>query len=163
MKNFEIFNSKVKMMAMSIIFTGSLISCEVPSAEQVLAAPEQRQEVMQQIASSPEMAAEMIDTLMNHEAGRQMMAGNQQLMRQMMQDREAMNQMMQNNPELRNDMMNSMMNDRQMMGNMMQMMNQRGMMSDECLQSSMGMMNGNGMMMDRDSMMPGDQNHMGGK
>lgn len=51
------------------------------------------------------------------------------------------------------------MSNRQTMSNMMQMMNQRGMMSDECLQSLMGWMNENGMMMDENSM-HGDGGHM---
>ena len=42
-------------------------------------------------------------------------------------------------------MMQSIMKDGKMMGNMMQMMHEKGMMSDDCMNSSMKMMNDKGM------------------
>lgn len=158
MKNFGKMKQNIKILAITTLLIGSLESC-TQSTVQVLADPEHREEVMQLIANDSAMATEMINTMMNTEESRQMMEANQEMTTTMMGDQQMMAEMMENDPELRSTMMHSMMNNGQMMGHMMQMMNQRGMMSDECLESSMGMMNESGMMMN-DDRMHGDGSHM---
>lgn len=147
MKKSKIIKSTATIIAIGMVFIGTMVGCQVPSAEKVLAEPAQRQEVMQSIASDGELAAQMIDTMLNHQESRSLMAGNERMIKLMLEDQQTMSQVMMDNPELRNNMMNTLMNNREMMSNM-------------SMQASMGMMEEGGMMMEQDSMMHENSGNM---
>ena len=107
---------------------------------------ETKDKVFSAILDDHEMMTEFMNKMMSNEHAMMMMQGNKDMMGMMMKGGDMM-QMMQGNPEMMHNMMNSMMKDGNMMAHMMQMMNQEGMMSDECLQSWTQMMKDKGMPM----------------
>ena len=107
---------------------------------------ETKDKVFSAILDDHEMMTEFMNKMMSNEHAMMMMQGNKDMMGMMMKGGDMM-QMMQGNPEMMHNMMNSMMKDGNMMAHMMQMMNQEGMMSDECLQSCTQMMKDKGMPM----------------
>ena len=84
--------------------------------------------------------------MMGNEHAKMMLQGNKDL-QGMMMSADNMMQMMKDNPSTMHNMMSAMMKDGPMMAHMMQMMSQGGMMSEDCMHSSMMMMQGKGMNM----------------
>ncbi|MDF1864638.1 MAG: hypothetical protein P1U70_07380 [Saprospiraceae bacterium] len=117
------------------------ISCNNSvSIDQLLQNETTRQQVFDKITADHNMMTDFMETMMNSEHAKMMMKGH-----------EGMKNMMMGNGN-----MMEMMKDGKMMGHMMQMMNQEGMMSEECMQSCMKMMRDKGM--DMDNMTEGDSN-----
>jgi outer membrane murein-binding lipoprotein Lpp len=132
-----------------IIFGGLLLltSCSNnANIDKLLQNETTRQEVFNKIASNKDMMSGFMNVMMNNESSKMMMMNNKG-MKGMMMDKGNMMQMMNNNPEMMKTMMSNMMKDKNMMGNMMQMMHDKGMMSEECMQSCMKMMGDKGMNM----------------
>ena len=111
-----------------------------------------KDKVFSTILDDHELMTEFMTKMMSNEHAMMMMKGNGDMMSGMMGDGNMM-KMMKGKP----DMMSGMMKDRKMMGHMMQMMQQEGMMSEECVQSCMKMMSDKGMDM---SGMMGDKGMM---
>lgn len=112
---------------------------------------ESKDKVFSAILDDHELMTEFMTKMMSNEHAMMMMKGNHDMMGRMMGDGNMM-QMMKDNPDMMHNMMSGMMKDGQMMGHMMQMMNQEGMMSDECIQSCTKMMADKGMKMDMSMM-----------
>ena len=129
-----------------------LTSCNHPkTTAQVLEDEIQRNEIMHTIANDKEMMTEMSDIMMNSENAKMMMMKNQDMMSTMMGNRG----MMQNNPGMMQGMMGNMMQMAQtdsvmrknmtgmmashkaMMHSMMQTMQEKGIMSPECMKANM--------------------------
>ena len=108
---------------------------------------ETKDKVFSAILDDHEMMTEFMNKMMSNEHAMMMMKGDQKMMGMMMGEGDMM-KMMKDKQEMMNNMMGEMMKDGKMMGNMMQMMQQEGMMSEECMQSCMKMMKDKGMSMD---------------
>ena len=106
--------------------------------------PQTKDKVFSAILDDHETMMEFMNKMMSNEHAMMMMKGNKDMMGMMMKG-DNMMQMMKDNPDMMHNMMSGMMKDGKMMGHMMQMMNQQGMMSDECMQSCMKMMADKGM------------------
>jgi len=115
-----------------------------------------KDQVFAAIIGNHEMMTEFMGKMMSNEHAMMMMKGNTDMMSGMMGDGNMM-KMMKDHPDMMHNMMSGMMKDGKMMGHMMQMMNQEGMMSEECVQSCMKMMSDKGMDM---SGMMGDKGMM---
>ena len=102
-----------------------------------------KDKVFSAILDDHELMTEFMTKMMSNEHAMMMMKGDKGMMGNMMSGGNMMN-MMKDNP----DMMSGMMKDGNMMGHMMQMMNQEGMMSQECMQSCTKMMKDKGISMD---------------
>lgn len=115
--------------------------------------------VFSAILEDHELMTEFMAKMMANEHAMMMMKGNHDMMGKMMGDGNMM-QMMKDNPDMMHNMMSGMMKDGKMMGHMMQMMGDKGMMSEECMQSCKKMMADKGMPMEMDSgTEEGDHNH----
>jgi len=118
---------------------------------------ETRTEIFKSIANNQEFMTEFMEDMQSSDHAIQMMQGNRKLMgnmmegpgmQMMMKDSLMMKNMMQGmmgNMEGHQSMMKEMMKDGKMMGKMMKMMHEKGMMSEDCMQSSMKMMGDKGM------------------
>jgi len=106
--------------------------------------PETRSEIFELIASDHKQMMSFMETMQSNEHAMQMMQGNHMMMGNMMKG-SGMNMMMKDSMMMHN-MMEKIVKDKKMMGNMMQMMNNEGMMSNECMQAMMKTVNGMGMM-----------------
>ncbi|WP_142785824.1 hypothetical protein [Changchengzhania lutea] len=146
---------KILVIVLSAIGLLSLNSCKQESDPQTLMEnPETRTEIFNTITGNHDFMTEFMDNMQRSNHAMQMMQGNKMMMGNMMKgnDMQMMNDstMMKNmmgNKHMMHSMMSEMMNDENMMGNMMQMMNQNGMMSNDCMKSSMKMMGDKGMNM----------------
>ena len=138
-----------------------LTACnQQPSTEAVLKNEEQRHEIMEAIAEDHKLMMEMHQTMMESDHGRMMMQGYENMMKMMMENHGMMKDMMMKNPEMRQQMMQNMMQMMQqdsamqnrmtnmmtghkgMMKGMMKKMHEKGMMSEDCMQSCMKNMEG---------------------
>ncbi|WP_445737228.1 hypothetical protein [Mariniflexile sp.] len=114
----------------------SLNSCKQESDPQALLEnPETRNEVFAAIADNPDYMTEFMDNMQSE--GMQMMMKDSMMVKNMM-----------GNKPMMHSMMNEMMKDGKMMGNMMEMMHEKGMMSEECMESCKNMMGEKGMDME---------------
>lgn len=105
---------------------------------------ESKDKVFSAIMDDHETMTEFKNKMMSNEQAMMVMKGDKDMMGKMMGDGNMMN-MMKDNPDMMQNMMSGMMKDGKMMGHMMQMMNQEGMMSEECMQSCTKMMTDKGM------------------
>lgn len=121
----------------------------------ILENPETRTEIFDSIANNQKFMTEFMEDMQGSDHAMQMMQGNKKMMgsmmhgegmTMMMKDSMMMNGMM-GNMEGRQFMMNGMMNDGKMMQNMMKMMHEKGMMSEDCMESCTKMMGDKGMNM----------------
>lgn len=110
---------------------------------------ESKDKVFTAILDDHELMTEFMTKMMTSEHAMMMMKGNHDMMGKMMGEGNMM-QMMKDSPNMMHNMMSGMMKDGQMMGHMMQMMNQEGLMSDECMKSCTKMMAEKGVTMDTD-------------
>lgn len=140
------------LAAITLLWMGCGQQADVNS---MLKNAESKDKVFTAIVEDHELMTEFMNKMMTNEHAMMMMKGNKDMMGNMMGDGKMM-KMMKDNP----DMMGEMMKDGKMMGRMMQMMNQEGMMSEECMQSCTKMMADKGMPMDMGKgTEEGDHNH----
>ncbi len=123
----------------------SLNSCnQKTDLKEMLQNPETRSEVIKTISENRDYMVEFMDNMPNNQQAMQMMQGNKKMMGAMMQGAGG-TQMMMKDSTMMHSMMNGMMSDGKMMGTMMKMMHQKGMMSEDCMESCTKMMGDKGM------------------
>lgn len=141
---------KKTMIILLTIGLVSLTSCEQKTdPNTMLENSETRTELFDAIASNHNHMTEFMENMQGNDHAMQMMQGNQRMMGNMMQG-EGMQMMMKDSMMMNNimgnkQMMNGMMNDGKMMGTMMKMMHEKGMMSEDCMESCSKMMGEKGM------------------
>ncbi|MGV8813527.1 MAG: hypothetical protein ACOH2D_05385 [Gelidibacter sp.] len=149
---------KTLTIILSMIGLLSLNSCKQETDPQAfMESPETRSEVFNAITQNDDYMDEFMESMHNNEHTMQMMQGNKKMMGSMMKG-EGMQMMMKDSMMMKNmmhgmmgnmegsqSMMNGMMNDGKMMETMMKMMHEKGLMSKDCMQSSMQMMGDKGM------------------
>lgn len=136
---------KTLVIFLSIVGLISLSSCnqQADDPQAVLENPETRTEVFNAITENHDYMTEFMESMHGNQHAIQMMQGNKKMMGTMMQG-EGM-QMMMKDSTMMHSMMNGMMNDGKMMGTMMKMMHEKGMMSEDCMESCSKMMSEKGM------------------
>jgi hypothetical protein len=149
MKNKFFFTAIISVLLLTISCNNSV------NINQLLQNETSRQQVFEKIAANHEMMTGFMKVMMNDEHAKMMMKGHDGMKKMMMGDGDMM-KMMKDNPDMMHNMMSGMMKDGKMMGHMMEMMNQEGMMSEECMETCMKMMGDKGMDMDKISE---DDNH----
>jgi len=131
---------KTLLIVLSAVGLLSLNSCKQETNTQALMEnPETRTEVFNAISKNHDYMTEFMESMHDNQHAMQMMQGNKKMMSSMMQG-EGMQMMMKDST-----MMHSMMNDGKMMGTMMKMMHEKGMMSEDCMESCSKMMGEKGM------------------
>lgn len=147
---------KALTIILSMIGLVSLNSCtQETNPQAVLENPETRTEVFNDIAQNDDYMTEFMENMHNNPQAMQMMQGEG--MQMMIKDSTMMKNMMDNKPMM-NSMMNRMINDGKMMGTMMKMMHEKGMMSEDCMESCSKMMGEKGMDM-QNMNSPNKQDH----
>ena len=146
--NLKSIEMKILIIILSAIGFLSLNSCNQktdPSA--MLENSETRTELFDAIASNHDYMTEFMGNMQGNNHAMQMMQGNKKIMgtvmqgggmKMMMKDSMMMKNMVQGitgNMQGRQSMMNEMMKDGKMMGNMIKMMHEKGMMSEDCMES----------------------------
>lgn len=135
---------KALTIILSMIGLVSLNSCtQETNPQAVLENPETRTEVFNAISKNHDYMTEFMESMHDNQHAMQMMQGNKKMMSSMMQG-EGM-QMMMKDSTMMHSMMDGMMNDGKMMGTMMKMMHEKGMMSEDCMESCSKMMGEKGM------------------
>jgi len=135
---------KTLLIVLSVAGLLSLSSCKQETDSQALLEnPNSRTEVFNAITKNHKYMTEFMERMQGSEHAMQMMQGNKKMMGSMMQG-EGM-QMMMKDSTMMHSMMNGMMNDGKMMGTMMKMMHEKGMMSEDCMESCSKMMGEKGM------------------
>tara|TARA_R100000353_G_scaffold26399_3_gene22425 strand:+ start:20883 stop:21362 length:480 start_codon:yes stop_codon:yes gene_type:complete len=135
---------KTLLIVLSAVGLLSLNSCKQETNTQALMEnPETRTEVFNAISKNHDYMTEFIESMHDNQHAMQMMQGNKKMMSSMMQG-EGM-QMMMKDSTMMHSMMDGMMNDGKMMGTMMKMMHEKGMMSEDCMESCSKMMGEKGM------------------
>ncbi|MCG2418799.1 hypothetical protein K8089_07175 [Aequorivita sp. F47161] len=135
---------KALTIILSMIGLVSLNSCtQETNPQAVLENPETRTEVFNDIAQNDDYMTEFMESMHDNQHAMQMMQGNKKMMSSMMQG-EGM-QMMMKDSTMMHSIMDGMMNDGKMMGTMMKMMHEKGMMSEDCMESCSKMMGEKGM------------------
>ena len=138
---------KTLLIVLSAIGLLSLNSCKQETDPLALMEnPETRTEVFNAITKNHDYMTEFMESMHGNQHAMQMMQGNKKMMGSMMQG-EGM-QMMMTDSTMMHSMMNGMMNDGKMMGTMMKMMHEKGMMSEDCMESCSKMMSEKGMDME---------------
>jgi DNA-dependent RNA polymerase auxiliary subunit epsilon len=129
------------LMAIGFI---SLTSCvQKTDTDALLGNTATRTELFKAIANNDNYMIEFMDNIEGNNQAMQMMTGNQKIMGSMMKD-PRMQMMMMNDSMMSMNRMKSMMKNgmgMKHMKHMMQMMHSEGMMSKDCMNSSMKMMN----------------------
>ena len=116
----------------------SLNSCkQVTNPQALMESPETRTEVFNTIIQNDDYMTEFMQNMQGNNQAMQMMQGNKVIMNMMMEG-EGMNMMKDSTMTM--NMMHSMMKDGKMMNHMMQMMHEKGMMSEDCMESCKNMM-----------------------
>ncbi|MBF31348.1 MAG: hypothetical protein CL529_09260 [Aequorivita sp.] len=142
---------KTLLIVLSAIGLLSLNSCKQETDPLALMEnPETRTEVFNAITKNHDYMTEFMESMHGNQHAMQMIQGNKKMMGTMMQG-EGM-QMMMKDSTMMHSMMNGMMNDGKMMGTMMKMMHEKGMMSEDCMESCKNMMGEKGMDMQRMNM-----------
>ena len=123
----------------------TMYSCnQKPDVNKMLENQETKNEIFNAITENHDYMMGFMETMQNSEHAIQMMQENKMMkgkrMQMMMSDSTMMKNMMGNKNIMMN-MMRQMMTDTTQMNTMMQMMHQKGMMSNECMQSCRKMMN----------------------
>ena len=135
---------KTLLIVLSAVGLLSLNSCKQEINPQALIEnPETRTEVFNAISKNHDYMTEFMESMHDNQHAMQMMQGNKKMMSSMMQG-EGM-QMMMKDSTMMHSMMDGMMNDGKMMGTMMKMMHEKGMMSEDCMESCSKMMGEKGM------------------
>ncbi len=140
---------KLKMMKNTLLLLTvlgllSLSSCKQDmNSETLLENPQTRTEVFNTISENHEYMSAFMEHMQNTPHAMQMMQNNKKIVGTMMK-KEGMRMMMKDSTMI-HSMMNNMMSDGKMMGNMMKMMHEKGMMSEDCMESCTKMMSNKGM------------------
>ena len=135
---------KTLVIFISIVGLVSLNSCNQQADPQaVLENPETRTEVFNAITKNHDYMTEFMESMHGNPATMKMMQGNKKMMGSMMNGQGM--QMMMKDSTIMHSMMNRMMGDGKMMGDMMKMMHEKGMMSEDCMESCSKMMSEKGM------------------
>ena len=135
---------KTLTIILSMIVLVSLTSCKQETdLKALMNNPESRTEVYNAISQNEAYMTEFMESMHKNQNTMQMMQGNKKIMSSMMTG-EGM-QMMMKDSTMMHSMMNGMMNDGKMMGSMMKMMHEKGMMSEDCMESCKKMMGEKGM------------------
>jgi|TARA_R110000823_G_scaffold75775_2_gene173270 hypothetical protein len=135
---------KTLLIVLSAVGLLSLTSCKQETDPLALMEnPETRTEVFNAISKNHDYMTEFMESMHDNQHAMKMMQGNKKMMSSMMQG-EGM-QMMMKDSTMMHSMMNGMMNDGKMMGTMMKMMHEKGMMSEDCMESCSKMMGEKGM------------------
>jgi len=135
---------KTLLIVLSAVGLLSLNSCKQETNTQALMEnPETRTEVFNAISKNHDYMTEFMESMHDNQHAMKMMQGNKKMMSSMMQG-EGM-QMMMKDSTMMHSMMDGMMNDGKMMGTMMKMMHEKGMMSEDCMESCSKMMGEKGM------------------
>ena len=135
---------KTLVIILSTIGLLSFSSCKQDTNPHALMDnPETRSEIFNTITQNDDYMANFIESIQDNPHTMQMMQGNKKMMGSMMQG-DGM-QMMMKDSTMMHSMMNGMMNDGKMMGKMMKMMHEKGMMSEDCMESCKKMMGEKGM------------------
>lgn len=146
---------KKSIILLLIIGLLTIYSCDQkPDVSKMLENQEIKNEIFKTIADNQDYMMGFMETMQNSEHAMQLMQGNKMMMgnmmkgqgMQMMMDDSTMMKSMMGNKIMMRNMMHQMMSDSTHMNSMMQMMNQKGMMSNECMQSCMKMMHQKGTM-----------------
>lgn len=133
-----------------IVFSGIVLfllnSCtQETNVQPMLQNAKIRNEVFKAITEDHELMAAFMGKMQESDHVIQMMKGDKKMMKMIMG---AKGMQMTDKMENHQTIMKEMMNDGEMMGKMMKMMNEKGMMNEECMQSCMQMMADKGMDMD---------------
>ena len=135
---------KTLLIVLSAVGLLSLNSCkQETNTPALMENPETRTEVFNAISKNHDYMTEFMESMHDNQHAMQMMQGNKKMMSSMMQG-EGM-QMMMKDSTMMHSMMDGMMNDGKMMGTMMKMMHEKGMMSEDCMESCSKMMGEKGM------------------
>ncbi|WP_417858594.1 hypothetical protein [Xanthomarina gelatinilytica] len=135
---------KTLLIVLSAVGLLNLNSCKQETNPQALMEnPETRTEVFNAISKNHDYMTEFMESMHDNQHAMQMMQGNKKMMSSMMQG-EGM-QMMMKDSTMMHSIMDGMMNDGKMMGTMMKMMHEKGMMSEDCMESCSKMMGEKGM------------------
>jgi hypothetical protein len=135
---------KTLVIILSAIGLLSLNSCKQETEPQALMEnPETRTEVFNTIMENQDYMAEFMGQMQINGQTMQMMQSNQKMMGNMMHGERM--QMMMKDSAMMHSLMNGMMGNGEMMGSMMKMMHEKGMMSEDCMQSGMKLMSDKGM------------------
>ena len=122
----------------------SVTSCKQEADTQALREnPETSTEVFNSIVENDAYMTEFMESMHGNPATMKMMQGNKKMMGSMMNGQGM--QMMMKDSTIMHSMMNRMMGDGKMMGDMMKMMHEKGMMSEDCMESCSMMMKDKGM------------------
>ena len=136
---------KIIIMIISISGFITLNSCtQKMDVNKMLDNSETRSEIFEAIATDHDQMMSFVKSIQSNEHAMQMMQDNYMMMGNMMKGR-GMHVMMKDSMMM-HSMMGNMMKNKKMMGNMIQMMNNEGMMSYECMQTMIKTMNGIEMM-----------------
>ena len=142
---------KTLILTSLVIGLTTLNSCNQKiDVNTILENSEKRTELFDAIANNHSYMTQFMDNMHGNDHAMQMMQGNKKMMGTMMQGNSM--QMM-----MKDSMMQYMMKDGKMMGNMMQMMHEKGMMSEDCMESCKKMMGDKGMDMKGMGMMDGSK------
>jgi hypothetical protein len=142
---------KILLIVLPVIIILTASCTEQPDVNTLLSNAETKGQIFSKITDNHELMTEFMTTMMSNNHAKMMMQGNKDMMALVMKE-DNMMQMMKDNPDMMHNMMSNMMKDGKMMGHMTQMMNQEGLMSDECMQTCMKNMDNKGMMKDGMSM-----------
>ena len=135
---------KTLIMIISILGFVNLSSCtQKTDVSKLLDNSETRSDIFEEIVSDHDYMMSFMESMQSNEHAMQMMQGDRMMMGNMMKGG-GMHMMMKDSMMMHN-MMGNMMGNKKIMGNMMQMMNDEGMMSNECMQAIMKTMNDKGM------------------
>ncbi|UQD57021.1 DUF4175 domain-containing protein [Flavobacterium sp. K5-23] len=148
---------KTAVIILTVIGILTLNGCnQKTDSTAILDNPETRKELFNAIGENHVFMSEFMENMQNSQHAMLMMQENQKMMGNMTQGNgmqmmikdsmtsKNMMQGMMGNPQMMKAMMGEMMKDGKMMGNMMQMMHQGGMMSADCMKSSIKMMEDKG-------------------
>ena len=122
----------------------SLYSCQQEKDPKALMEnPEKRTAIYNAIVENDDYTNEFMESMHGNEHTMEMMRGNEKMMGAMMKGQGM--QMMMKDSTMMHSMMDGMMKDGKMMGKMMKMMHEKGMMSEDCMESCKNMMGEKGM------------------
>lgn len=111
-----------------------------PDVESLLQNPVTQDKIFTSILEDHELMNLFMTKMQSNNHAMMMMSGNQDMMGHMM-GQSNMGTMMQDHPEVMQNMMSNMLSNRQSTQQMMRMMQEKGILSEDCLESGMKMLN----------------------
>ncbi len=143
-------------------FLAKQVACKKTNPLALMETHESRNEVYNAIAQNDSYMTEFMANLQNEENAMKMMQDNNKMMGAVKHGENM--QMIMKDSTAMHAMMATMMNDGKMMGTMMKMMHEKGIMSEDCMESCKNMMGEKGMDMQgmnkmNDMNNPSEENH----